>query len=114
MASAYPGGMSAVTEYASTVRRTIDARRDALLAVLGRYGATNPRLFGSVARGDARPGSDVDLFVDLDEGAGNPLLRVAGIGEELSGLLGARVDVVAESLLRDPVATSARRDMVPL
>ena len=114
MASAYLGGMSAVTEYASTVRRTIDARRDALLAVLDRHGATDPRLFGSVARGDARPGSDVDLFVDLDAGAGNPLLRVAGIGDELSGLLGVRVDVVAESLLRDPVATSARRDMVPL
>ncbi len=40
-----------------------------------------PRLFGSVARGDAVPGSDVDLLVDLDGGAGNPLMQVAGLSE---------------------------------
>lgn len=75
--------------------------------VLARYGATNPRLFGSVARGDAGEDSDLDLLVDLTPGGGNELLRVAGIAEELSGLLGVRVDVVAATLLRSEVSATA-------
>ena len=82
--------------------------------VLGRYGATNPRLFGSVARGDAREDSDLDLIVDLTPGAGNELLRVAGLAEELSELLGVRVDVVAATLLRDKVSATALGDAVAM
>lgn len=82
--------------------------------VMGRYDATNPRLFGSVARGDARDDSDLDLLVDLVPGAGNELLRVAGIAEELSELLGVRVDVVTASLLRDEVSSTALADAVPV
>ena len=80
--------------------------------MLGQYGATNPRVFGSVARGDAREDSDLDLLVDLAPGAGNELLRAAGIAEELSELLGVRVDVVAASLLRDEVSATALKDAV--
>jgi len=82
--------------------------------VLRRYGASNPRLFGSVARGDAGPDSDIDLLVDLEPGRGNPLLRVAGMGEELSLLLGVRVDVVSEELLRYHVSETARTEAVAL
>ncbi len=77
-----------------------------------RYAATNPRLFGSVARGDATPDSDIDLLVDLLPGNGNELLRVSGIAEELTVLLGVRVDVVAASLLRGEVSSSALADAV--
>ena len=77
-----------------------------------RYAATNPRLFGSVARGEATSGSDIDLLVDLSPGGGNELLRVSGIAEELTVLLGARVDVVAASLLRGEVSSSALADAV--
>lgn len=80
--------------------------------LLGRYGATNPRLFGSVARGDAGENSDLDLLVDLAPGGGNELLRVAGLAEELSELLGVRVDVVATTLLRDEVSATALADAV--
>ncbi|GAB3198815.1 nucleotidyltransferase family protein [Nocardioides hungaricus] len=80
--------------------------------ILARYGATNARLFGSVARGEARLDSDLDLIVDLAPGAGNELLRVAGLSEELSALLGVRVDVVAESLLRREVSLGALSDAV--
>lgn len=59
----------------------LNARIDALLA---RYGARNPQVFGSVARGEASGVSDLDLLVVLDPGGGNPLLRVAGLAEELS------------------------------
>jgi uncharacterized protein len=80
--------------------------------VLARYGATNLRMFGSVARGEAGEDSDLDLLVDLVPGFGNELLRVAGIAEELSELLGLRVDVVAATLLRDEVSATALADAV--
>jgi len=85
----------------------LDEHGERVSAILSRYAATNPRLFGSVARGDAREDSDVDLLVDLAPDAGNELLRVAGMSEELSDLLGVRVDVVAASLLREEVSTTA-------
>lgn len=97
-----------------TLREAIQRDRARVSDVLHRYGASNPRLFGSVARGEAVEGSDVDLLVDLDPDAGNPLLRVSGIGEELSELLGVKVDVVTGALLRDQVAASALADAVPL
>ncbi len=108
--------MSAVTGQAEVLRESIAAHRAALAEILDRYGASNPRLFGSVARGDARVGSDVDVLVDLDldPDAGNALLRIAGIGEEFSRVLGVQVDVVTDSLLREPVSASARREAVAL
>lgn len=80
--------------------------------ILAKYGAGSARVFGSVARGDAHPSSDLDLLVDLISGAGNELLRVAGLSEELSALLDVRVDVVTASLLRDEVSASALADAV--
>jgi uncharacterized protein len=62
--------------------------------------------------GDATHDSDIDLLVDLLPGGGNELLRVAGIAEELSQLLGTRVDVVATSLLRSEVSASTMADAV--
>lgn len=81
---------------------------------MGRYAATNLRLFGSVARGEATSDSDVDLLVDLSPGGGNEVLRVSGISEELTMLLGVRVDVVVASLLRGQVCSSALADAVPV
>ncbi len=106
--------MAVPTVASRSLRQVIERDRARVEGVLARYGASNPRLFGSVARGDAVEGSDVDLLVDLDPTGGNVLLRVAGIGEELSGLLGVKVDVVSDALLRDPVAVSAHADAVPL
>lgn len=94
------------------MRDLIASNRPALLEVLSRYGASRPRMFGSVARGDADSSSDLDILVDLEDGAGNELLRLAGIGEELSELLGVQVDVVSAALLREPVSATALRDAV--
>lgn len=110
----HPRCMSIVTAESASLRAAIVAHRDALDGILRRYRAANPRLFGSVARGDATGDSDIDLLVDLLPGGGNDLLRVAGVAEELSQVLGARVDVVAGSLLRDEASSSALADAVPL
>jgi uncharacterized protein len=108
----YPGSMSIETAESASMRAAIAAHRDGLHTILERYQAVNPRLFGSVAQGDATSESDIDLLVDLMPGGRNELLRVAGIAEELSGLLGTRVDVVAASLLRGEVSASAFADSV--
>lgn len=106
--------MSTVTSDSVALRAALAAHRGELEAILQRYGATKPRMFGSVARGDATADSDLDLLVDLLPGGGNPLLRVAGIGEDLSEVLGRRVDVVTAALLRDEVSRTALTDAVPV
>jgi predicted nucleotidyltransferase len=104
--------MNIETAESASLRAAIAGHRDDLDAILDRYQAANPRLFGSVARGGATSDSDIDLLVDLMPGGGNDLLRVAGIAEELSELLGTRVDVLAASLLRGEVSASALSDSV--
>ena len=96
------------------LRGALAQHGDVVGEVMCRYGATNPRLFGSVARGEAREDSDLDLLVDLAVGGGNELLRVSGLAEELSLLLGIRVDVVSATLLRDEVSATALEDAVAL
>jgi len=63
-----------------------------VLAVLARYGATNIRVFGSVARGDDKEDSDVDLLADLPLGTG--LFQRGRLTQDLEDLLGCRVDLV--------------------
>lgn len=103
---AYPDGMSP-TATSSEVRASIAAHRDDLQESLKRHAASNPRLFGSVARRDATPNSDIDIIVDLLPGGANPLMRLAGLSEEFRLILGRNVDVVAVDLLKAPVAKTA-------
>lgn len=72
----------------------IQARRDLVLAIAARHGASNVRLFGSVLRHEERPDSDVDLLVDLEEG--RSFGDYLAIVEELESLFGRRVDVITE------------------
>lgn len=104
--------MTSPTSTAVQVRAAILRQRPRVAEVLLRYGATNLRMFGSVARGDAGVDSDLDLLVDLVPERGNELLRVAGLAEELSELLGLRVDVVVATLLRDEVSSTALADAI--
>lgn len=90
----------------SVVRR----HRRALLELARRYGARNVRVFGSTARGDAGPDSDVDLLVDLEPG--RTLLDLVALGREASALLGLKVDVALLDTLRDTVRSEAERDAV--
>lgn len=73
----------------------VRSHRQDILAIAARRGASNVRVFGSVARGDATPRSDVDFLVDIEPG--RSLLDVAGLMLDLQDLLGLRVDVVEES-----------------
>jgi len=68
--------------------------RQRILDAAARRGARNVRVFGSVARGDDRPDSDIDLLVDVE--AGRTLLDVIGLEQDLHEILGRRVDVLTE------------------
>ena len=72
------------------------ARRDEILALARRYHADNVRVFGSVARGDATPDSDIDLLVTFEEGAS--LYDLSGLWQSLQALLGRGVDVVSDEV----------------
>lgn len=87
-------------------------KRDEMLLIAARYGARNVRIFGSVARGEARPGSDVDVLVDLEPG--RSLLDLGGLLMELQELLGCGVDVVTEQGLRPRIRERVLREAVPL
>lgn len=103
-----------LTPFAAEAREAIASHRAELDDVLRRYNASNPRLFGSVARGDATTNSDIDVIVDLNPMSGNSLMRLAGLSEEFQGVLGLRVDVVAAELLRETVSESAAAEAVAL
>ena len=80
------------------LRERIRERRPELLAAAARRGASNLRIFGSVARGDATAASDVDFLVDFE--ASRSLVDVAGLILDLQDILGVPVDVVEASTLR--------------
>jgi uncharacterized protein len=86
-------------------------RRD-ILAAARRRGVTEVRVFGSVARGDARAGSDVDFLVDLDPG--RDIVDLAGFRSDLREILGRDVDVSTPDLLRPEVRREALSEAVPL
>ncbi len=73
-------------------------RRAEILSVARKRRAHRIAVFGSVARGEARPGSDLDLLVDFERGAS--LLDHVGLFQDLEDLLGVGVDVVARSALK--------------
>lgn len=89
-------------EPAGTIGQRVLSHRRELRQVVGRYGLTNPRLFGSVARGDERPDSDVDLLVDVPAGVG--LVTLARCQADLEELLGVSVDLVPAGDLKPKVA----------
>lgn len=89
------------------------ARRDDILALAERYGAYNVRVFGSVARGDAAPDSDVDLLVQFRDGVS--LYEISGLHQDLQDLLGQSVDIVEDYPgLRERFRKRALKDAVPL
>jgi predicted nucleotidyltransferase len=85
------------------------SKREAILAIARRHGVTDVRVFGSFARGDARPGSDLDLLIQA--GAETTPFFPGGLLADLEDALGMRLDVVEEPaldpLLRDEVLREA-------
>jgi predicted nucleotidyltransferase len=94
------------------IRTSLQARRDDILSIAAQHGARNVRVFGSVARGDARPDSDLDILVDMEPG--RSLFDLGGLLYDLQALLGVDVDVVTEKGLRSRIRSQVLQEAVPL
>ncbi len=79
---------------------------------LRRRGVLHAALFGSVARGDARPDSDLDIMIDIDAEAHVGVWGYAGITEYIATLFTVRVDVSSRDGLKPLVRPSAERDSI--
>lgn len=77
-----------------------------------RHGGRNVRIFGSVARGDAGPESDVDFLVDLEPG--RSLFDLGAMLVELQEVIGCKVDVVTENGLKARIRERVLREAIPL
>lgn len=91
------------------------ARREEILRITHAHGARNVRVFGSVARGEAVPGSDLDLLVDVvAEASGFAYFGLLGdLRRDLEELLGCAVDLVDSAALRI-MRDNVLREAVPL
>jgi uncharacterized protein len=92
--------------------RRLRRHRRAVVALAERRGVRNVRVFGSVARGEDRDGSDIDLLVDVNDGVG--LVAIVGLARELADLLGVPVDVVPADSLKRAVRADVLAEALPL
>jgi predicted nucleotidyltransferase len=95
----------------STMANLQDKRAE-ILRIAASHGAYNVRLFGSVARGDDGPGSDLDLLVDME--SGRSLLDLVALGQDLEALLQRKVDVLTDRSVHPAVRPHILADVQPL
>ena len=94
------------------MRQWLVERRAEILRIANSHGATQVRVFGSVARGEDDARSDVDFLVEL--APGRSLFDLGGIQFELESLLGRHVDVVTERGLKRRIRDRVLRESVVL
>ena len=90
----------------------IRERREAISRLAANYGIRRVRIFGSVARGEAGPQSDVDVLVDFEPG--RSLLDQVGFEQDLEALLGCRIDVISEGGISPYVEDRILQEALPL
>ena len=77
---------------------TIEEIKGRIIPILERYGIKKAAIFGSLAKGEAKASSDVDILVEFSETIS--LLDFVAIERELGELLGIKVDLVMKSALK--------------
>jgi len=95
-----------------SIRQLLQTKRKKILQIAARHGARKVRVFGSVARGEACRGSDIDFLVEMEEG--RSLLDHAALILDLERLLKHQVDVASERGLRQPLRKEVLRDAIAL
>ncbi len=105
-------GLSLTLTEAPPALRALRLRGDALRRLLADFGASNVEVFGSVARGDDGPDSDVDLLVDFAPTVG--MFDIVRMQAAAEALLERPVDIVPRGELKGEVAEAVLREAVPL
>ena len=95
-----------------SLKQLIEEKRDEILRLAVKHGARNVRLFGSVARGEDRPDSDVDFLVEA--GPTTSSWFPAGLILDLEKTLGRRVEIVTDRGLNPYLRDQVLREAVPL
>jgi uncharacterized protein len=90
----------------------LQQRREDIRRMAAQHGAYNIRVFGSVARGEARADSDIDLLIE--KGPTTSSWFPAGLVLELEEMLGQRVEIVTEKALSPYLRDHVLREAVPL
>jgi predicted nucleotidyltransferase len=90
----------------------LKSKRQEILQIASQYGAYHVRIFGSVARGEAGPESDIDILVEMEPG--RSLFDHAALMLDLEKLLGCKVDVITERSLRPRIRERVIREAMPL
>jgi uncharacterized protein len=94
------------------VGRRVRRHREDLVAAAAAHGVSNLRVFGSVARGEDRADSDVDLLADFPPGLS--LFRLGRLVADLEGILGTRVDLIHAADLKPGVRERVGSDLIAL
>jgi uncharacterized protein len=94
------------------IDRILVEKREEILRIAAKHGVSRIRVFGSSARGESRPESDLDLLVEVT-GPTTPWFP-GGLVAELEEFLGRRVDIVEPDAIRESLRRQILQDAVPL
>ena len=94
------------------ISQLLQSKRSEILQIAALHGAQEVRIFGSVARGDARQDSDIDFLVGME--GGRSLLDLIELGQDLEELLHCKVDVLTDGGLSPYLEQRIHAEAVPL
>jgi predicted nucleotidyltransferase len=94
------------------VSEVLKEKREDILRIAAKHGATNVRVFGSVARGEADDKSDIDFLVRIEKG--RSLLDHAALWIELEEFLGRKMDIISDKGLKPRIRERVLSEAVPL
>lgn len=94
------------------IKELLQEKRAEILKIAAQYGASNVRIFGSVARGEATADSDIDFLMDIQ--AGRSLLNRIALIQDLEDLLDRKVDVAKPEILHECIREQVLKEAIPL
>lgn len=95
---------------AGAARAAVLRKADLIRSLARAHGARSIALFGSAARGEEHPDSDLDFMVEL--APGRSLLDLIGLGNDLQAALGRKVETISVAGLKPRVLAAARKDAI--
>jgi predicted nucleotidyltransferase len=95
-----------------STKETLQSKREEILRIAEKYGASNVRVFGSVVRGEETENSDIDFLVELE--SGRSLFDHAGLIVDLEDLLEKKIDVATEKGLKPRYRENILREAIAL